>query len=123
MISVLIREELIEPIRRVAEQEKTSVEILVNHWLSRQLALAREQKIKEQSVRFRSKHTELRAQYPDEYVAMRNGQVLDHAPDARELYLRIKQRYGDEPILIAPVTEQPIQVFNMRSPRLVRPAP
>jgi hypothetical protein len=122
MVNVPIHEELFEPIRRLAEQEQTSVEGVVNDWLRRQLALVREQKIKEESARFRSRHAALLAQYRGEYVAMRNGEVLDHASDARELYLRIKAHYGDDPILIAPVTETPTQTYTVRQPRLIRPA-
>ena len=123
MVTVAVREELIEPIRKVAAEQGTNVESVVNEWLSRQLALAREQKIKEESARFRAKHTELWAQFAGKYVAMRNGEVLDHDKDARQLYLRIKKQYGDAPILIALVSEQPMQVYKMRSPRLVTPTP
>jgi hypothetical protein len=115
MINVVIREEIFEPIRVEAEQEKTSVESLVNEWLGRQLALVREQKIREESARFRAKHAQLRARYSGEYVAMRNGEVLDHDPEARELYLRIQQRFGEQPVLIAPVSDQPTATFNVRS--------
>lgn len=118
MIKVAIQEELLEPIRRVAEQEKTSVESLVNDWLRRQLALVREQKIHEETARFRAKHAELRVKYLGQHIAMRNGEVVDHDSDARKLYLRVRKQYGDSPILIAPVGEQPIQTYQMRSPRL-----
>ncbi|MEK7275709.1 MAG: hypothetical protein AAB427_00025, partial [Chloroflexota bacterium] len=105
------------PIRKVAAEQGTNVESVVNEWLSRQLALAREQKIREESARFRAKQAELRARYAGRFVAMRSGEVLDDDEDAHALYLRIRKQYADEPILIAPVSEQPIPVYKMRSPR------
>jgi len=122
MVTVAVREELLEPIRKVAEEQGRNVESVVNDWLARQLALLREQKIREESARFRAKHAELRVKHAGLYVAMQNGEVLDHDQSANELYLRIKNRYRDEPILIALVSEQPAPVYKMRSPRLVNPA-
>ncbi|MBN1145806.1 MAG: hypothetical protein JXA78_01020 [Anaerolineales bacterium] len=120
MIHIPIHEELFEPIRQIAEQEKTSVENLVNSWLTRQLALAREKKIKEESTRFQAMHSELLAEYRGKYIAMHNGEVLDHDADIRELYLRIKKQYGEAPVLIALVTEEPVPTYQMRSPRFVK---
>jgi len=55
MITVPIREDLFEPIQQIARQERVTIEVLVDEWLTRQLALAREQKIKEEAVRFQEK--------------------------------------------------------------------
>jgi len=118
MATIAVREDLLEPIRKLAEAEGKDVQSLVEGWLLRELALAREEKLREESARFRAHHAELHAQYPGEYVALRNGAVLDHDHDARELYLRVQRQYGDEAILIAPVTDQPLPEFRMRSPRI-----
>ena len=120
MITVSIREDLFEPIQQIARQERVTIEVLVNEWLTRQLSLAREQKIKEEAVRFQEKHTELLTQYAGEYIAMQNSEVLDHDMNLRELYLRIKSRYKNAPILITQVTSNPKPVYSVRSPQLVR---
>ena len=72
------------------------------------------------SIRQMAQHETLREHYAGHYVAMRDGKVLDHDPDIATLYHRIHQQYGDAPILIAPVTEHPMPIYEMRSPRLVR---
>jgi hypothetical protein len=120
--SITIQTKLFESIRKIAQHEKTSIEVLVNTWLARQLALVREQHIKEESARFAEQHGVLRERYMGQYVAMRDGEIVDHDTDVSVLYLRIKEQHGDAPILIAPVTEHPIPVYEMRSPRLARPA-
>ncbi len=122
MTPIAIRAELVRALEKFAQEQGADVASLVNEWVERQLALAREQKIREESVRFRAQHSRLRTAYLGEYVAMQNGEVLDHAPDVHQLYLRIKERFGDEPILIAPVTDAPTPLYQMRSPRLAGPS-
>jgi hypothetical protein len=120
MAHVPIRDELFEPLQKYAEREQTSLEELVNVWLTRQLALAREEKIHEESARFQARHAELLQQYPGEYIAMLNGEVLDHDPDAHTLYLRVREHWSDIPVLIALVTYEPLPAYQMRSPRFQR---
>ncbi len=121
MIPIGIRDDLIRSAEKVAQDQGTDVASLVNKWVERELALAREQKIREESVRFRAQHGALRSRFLSEYVAMRSGEVLDHDADVYALYLRIRDRFGDEPVLIAPVTDSPTLTYQMRSPRLARP--
>jgi hypothetical protein len=120
MITVPIREDLFEPIQQIARQERVTIEVLVDEWLTRQLALAREQKIKEEAVRFQEKHPELLTHFAGEYIAMQNGDVLDHGTNLRQLHMRIKKHYKNAPVLFTQVTENPKPVYNMRSPHLVR---
>jgi hypothetical protein len=121
MIPIAIRDDLVRSAEKVAQEQGTDVASLVNEWIERELALAREQKIHEESVRFRAQHSDLQAKYLGEYVAMRGGEVLDHGADVQALYLRMRDRFGDEPVLIAPVTESSTPTYDMRSPRTVRP--
>jgi len=122
MTPIAIQDDLLESIRKVAEQQGSDVEQLVNDWLRRELALLRERAIAEEAERFRAQHAALLAQYPGEYVALRDGVVLDHGPEINDVYLRIKSGYGDEPILIALVTPQPERQLRVRRPRIIRSA-
>ena len=121
MIPIAIRDDLIRSAEKVAQEQGTDVASLVNEWVERDLALVREQKIREESVRFRAQHSALQAKFLGEYVAMRSGEVLDHDADVHALYLRIRDRFGDEPVLIAPVTDSPTPTYQMRSPRFALP--
>lgn len=122
MTPIAIRAHLVQALEKFAQEQGTDVASLVNEWVERQFALARDQKIRAESVRFRAPHSRLRTAYLSEYVAMQTGEVLDHAPDVHQLYLRIKERVGDEPTLIAPVTDAPTPLFQLRSPRLAGPS-
>ena len=59
-----------------------------------------------------------RQRYAGQYVAVRGGQVVDHDPDQRELYLRIRARFGRERILIIKADWDAAPVFTMHSPQL-----
>ena len=122
MIPIAIRDELVRSIEKLARELDTDPETLVNEWVERQIALAREQKIREESGRFRAQHSELRSAYAGEYVAMRQGVVVDHGPNVNDIYQRIRNRFGDEPVLIAPVTDSSTPTYQMRSPRVAGPA-
>ncbi len=63
-------------------------------------------------------HTELVAQYAGQHVAMYKGQVVDHDLDVVKLALRIRKRFGTEPVLIAPVKPGPRRDLQWRGVRL-----
>ena len=62
----------------------------------------------EQASWYARPHNE-RQRYHGEFVAVRDGQVVDHDPDQRSLYLRVRARFGHAPMLIvhADWTEPP----------------
>lgn len=121
MTTIALRPELEQQLKPEAERRQTSMDQLVNDWLENQLWQEWHRIIEEESARFREKHAELLSQYAGEYVAMRNGTVIDHDTDLPALHHRIRTHYGNEPILMAPVSLQPVQKFKMRSPRHSQP--
>ena len=40
-------------------------------------------------------YPQLRANYPDQYVAVLDGKVVDSGPDAKTLSQRLRQAYGE----------------------------
>ena len=118
MTPIAVPDELIRSVEKLAHEQGTNAEALVNDWIRRQLGLAREKRIREEAARYRTQHSALLPVYAGQYIAMRNGEVLDHDADIGTLYQRIRAKYGDEPVLITPVTPEPMPVLNMRSPRL-----
>lgn len=123
MTTIALRPSLFEQLRPEAERLGTNVETLANEWLERRLWQARREKIFAESKRYREMHAELRAKYADKFIAMRDGEVIDHDTALLELCQRIRARYGNEPILITQVTSEPIRRFRIRSPRLRRVMP
>jgi hypothetical protein len=68
---------------------------------------------------FEQLHPQLVKRYLGKYVAVMGGEVIDFDADQVALYKRIRQRYPDRFVLIAPVTEQPYEEYVFRSPRLI----
>ena len=62
-------------------------------------------------------HAELRNRYPDQYVAVYRGKVVDHDPDQLALFRRVEERYPDVPVLIRQVAPEQEEVYTFRSPR------
>jgi hypothetical protein len=123
MTTIALHPQLAKQLNVEAKRQQTSVEALVNDWLEENLRERRVKKIQEESKRFQAKHAELYAQYAGQHIAMQEGVVLDHDADLLNLYDRVRARYGDEPVLITPVTAEPIQTFRVLSPRRQRVQP
>lgn len=68
---------------------------------------------------FRRLHPELLENYPNQYVAMYQGQLVDHDADKLALYRRIEAAYPNDFVLMRPVLEQPEREFYLRSPRYI----
>jgi hypothetical protein len=117
MISVPLRDTLAHQLKNEAARRNTSIELLANDWLEEQLWDAKRKKIEDEAQRFRAQHSTLLAQYNGQHVAMRDSVVLDHDTDLVTLHDRIRAQYGEEPILIAPVNPEPIQIIKVLGAR------
>ena len=73
----------------------------------------------EQDVWFARPSAE-RERYGGEYVAVSGGEVVDHDPDQRALYLRVRGRYGRQPVLMVRADWNAPPNFTLHSPRLER---
>jgi len=67
---------------------------------------------------FQQLHPYLLKNYPGEYVAIINGEVIDHDTDQVALYQRVSKRFPERFILLAKITPRPIEEYTFRSPRL-----
>ncbi len=54
---------------------------------------------------------EERERYRGEYVALHQGKVIDHDPDQRALYIRIRECYGHAPVPILPADQEQPPTF------------
>ena len=66
---------------------------------------------------FHDLHPELLEHFPGQYVAVYQGQVVDHDSEQLALYLRIRQRYPDEVVLIRQVRSEAEKTWTMRTPK------
>lgn len=64
-------------------------------------------------------YPELREKYPGQFVAIHEGQLVDHDQEYEALFERIDDRYPDTFVWLAKVEEEPISTIVFRSPRFV----
>jgi hypothetical protein len=77
--------------------------------------------VAQEEAAFYRLHPELWQKYPGQYVAIYNEEMVDHDSDQVALFLRVKARYPDEFVWIAPVQETAVEEYIIRSPRSVEP--
>lgn len=105
-------------LRTIAKEEGTTPQDLAETAIRRFLRYEARRRIQREEDAFRTMHAELRAAYPDQYVAVYRGKVADHDPDQLTLLQRVEERYPDAPVLIRQVTPEPEEVYTFRSPRV-----
>jgi hypothetical protein len=59
-----------------------------------------------------------RRRYGSDYVAIYQGQVIDHDRDRLALFRRVRAQFGNVPILITPADAATPREFSILSPRL-----
>lgn len=117
---VLIQDHMFAELIPIAEQEDKEIEDLVSEALRQYLWEAKERKIDREMEAYRAMHAELKQRFLGEYVAIHNGELVDHDADRRALSRRVRQKYENVAVLITPVEEEPEREFLMPSPRFER---
>jgi predicted transcriptional regulator len=115
---VALPSELLDSLQQIARDRGQSVEHVVEEVVREYLREERHAYLLSEMERFRNQHAELLARYRDQYVAMRDGQLIDRDADGSALYARVRRQHGEQPILIVQVTESPEQEFTVRNPKL-----
>jgi hypothetical protein len=77
-----------------------------------------QRKIEREQQAYEAQHRALLAHYAGQYIAMHEGQVVDHDVDRVALSRRIRQHYGETAVLIKQVREESRLTIRVRSPRL-----
>ena len=95
---------LVQQVAQLARTQERLPEDVVEAAVRSYLDALEEQAIHRETEAFWQQHDELLALYPNQYVALRNGVVVDHDSDVSWLERRVRNRYGMAPVLIAPVT-------------------
>lgn len=68
---------------------------------------------------FTELHSTLWQNYPNQYVAIYQGKLIDHDPNKLSLFERIEKSHPNEFVLMRPVQQQPTREFHFRSPRYI----
>lgn len=118
MTVVDLNPRLFEQVRWIARWQKVSTDELTSRALSSYLDRLEWEKLQSEMEAFQAQFPALRARYPDQYVALHEGQVIDHDPDLRALHGRVYARMGSVPVLLQKVTEAPAPDILVRGPRM-----
>ena len=78
-----------------------------------------EQTVWREEQAFQSMHPTLIEKYAGQYVAVHNGQLVDHDIDQIALYRRCRQAYTDRFVLIAQIQRSVEETYIFRSPRML----
>jgi hypothetical protein len=120
MSGIEVPTRLIKSLEQLAAERGESVSIIVEQLIDEYLREQRHHYLMAEMDLFRVNHADLRRQYEGRYIALRDGQVLDHDPDGNQLYTRVREKLGDVPVLIVEVTDQPEQLFTRLSQRVAQ---
>lgn len=74
--------------------------------------------IEQEAKAYRRLHPDLLRTMPGQFVAIHNGQVVDHDSDQMAVFRRVEEAYGGQPVLIRQVRPEIEQTIEVLSPRL-----
>jgi len=120
--TVSIPDQVLAELMPVLEQEGKEIDDLVAEALQQYLWEAKERKIDQEMTAYRAMHRELKQRFLGAYVAIHNGELVDHDADRSALSSRVRQKYKNVAVLILPVQDEPEREFLMLSPRWERGA-
>ena len=114
---LVIEPQLYSRIEQAADEHKIGIGRILSDALRRYLWELDRRKISEESQVYRERHAELKEQYLGQYIAMHDGDVVDHDSDCGALRHRVRQQFRQTPVMITRVedaAEQPITRHGFR---------
>ena len=115
METIMLREDLRKTLEQNAERESRDVNELVNEAVERYLREQRHVKLEKEIAAYEAMHPMLKQNYFEQWVAIHEGQLVDHDVEGDALYQRVRARYGHLPVLIRQVAEEPVEEIWMRT--------
>ena len=133
--TITIPESLYRRARALAKSRNRALDVLIADALDRGLLQTTAEDIHEspfssegedgeklslETACYEAMHAQLLTQYAGEYVAIFNGELVDHDTDELALLSRLNADYPNEVVLMKRVLPSPMREFFVRSPRLER---
>ena len=69
---------------------------------------------------YKQMHSQLVQTYIGQFVAIYEGEIVDHDADKEALFLRVKDNFPDQIVLQRQVLAEPEPILRFRSPRFIR---
>lgn len=118
--TITLEPDIAQQMTQIASDTESDVDTLVDQALRTYLRQYQREKIRTEMAAFAEQKSTLLAQYAGQYIAMHQGNVIDHDFDLRVLHLRVFEKLGHKPVLLKKVTEEPERELVFRSPRFER---
>ncbi len=118
MSTIVLEPELYNLIQKTAQENKRSIGEMLSEAVQQYLWDLDRKKISSESAIYRERHPELKAQYLGQYIAMRNGQVVDHDANFQILYRRVVAQFPDTPVMMTLVEDEPDKPMLRRGFRM-----
>lgn len=122
-ITITVSNKVYQRIVEKAKQSRTDVSALVNDVVANAFVPETsaknpaQEKMMQEVEAYQQMHPQLVEKYAGQFVAIHNGQLVDHDSDKEALFARIKERFPNQVVLQRQVLENPDPVFHFRSPR------
>ncbi|MCI0393702.1 MAG: hypothetical protein L0332_08775 [Chloroflexi bacterium] len=120
MTTVTLAPDLAEEIENLTGKDHADTQAFVEKAIRAYLIQLRREIIRTETEAFNAQYEQLRARHPGQYVAIHQGQVIDHDSDLRTLHLRVYEQLDRTPVLLKQVTDEPERELIFRSPHLER---
>lgn len=78
----------------------------------------RKQQLMSEQNNWFARSTQERRQYAGRYVAVYEGQIVDSDDHQRQLYLRIRDRFGRKPVLLIHADLEQTPIYTVHSPQV-----
>mgnify|MGYP001277097565 CR=1 FL=1 len=118
MSTLTISDTTSRQLAQVATTQAITADILAEKAIRQFLRVESERILEREQESFRAMHSQLLQEFPGDFVAIRQGKLLDHDADQLALYLRIDEQYPDEIILITQVHPEIEETYRIQSPRV-----
>ena len=118
MEAILLQPQLMEQIASVAAQEARKPDELVEAAVRDYLRGLQRRKIQAEVRAYESMHGELVTTHPRRYVAIHRGRLVDFDEGFQSLHRRVRERFGNEAVLIRRVEAEAQPELVFRSPKL-----
>ncbi len=118
MVTLQVSEKLAGTIEQAAQERGLSVDAYLLLAVKREQALFARTKIEQEQEWWLSQPVKRRAKFGGEFIAVHLQRVVDHDKDQKALQKRIRDKFGNAPVLIMPA--EGASEIRIYSPKLVR---
>lgn len=118
MTTLMLEPKLQQQLEQVAAEKTTSPDELLDAAVRTYLRQLDREKIRLEAAAYRSFHSQLLPDYLEQYVAIHRGRVVDSDVSFETLHARVRERFGNQAVLIRRVETEPERELTFRSPRM-----